>query len=661
MRKARSQSPDAAATLNEWILADLLSLPFENCHFDLILDKGTFDAFEASDAGRRRDEGGPGPAESLCNEVDRVLKRHLDSAWLQITHSAPELRLEADALLNLDETGFEYFVYFVRRRPMFELVRLREGEASQLGIFVDESQALAAASDAAGEHQQQVGRSLVVPTFPAYGTGLDRGLRAFRRLSEFRESLPSQPRMACLDTGKLAEDSKGESSVSLLAPQSACQEIEDPRQATSPSFRLRLMGRGAKAKAQPWRENAQDDKWWAKQEGQGGQGQHGRPWRFWSGAWGSPGQRAKSTQRYDQVQLKDDTPAKETRQELTAASERPVALMQAVQRALTASRKADARMRRLKEEKSKRERQWQQWAEEAKASFFQQKKEFESDIQKLEADMAETAVTGRTAADKVSELVLHGLPQEPVPTAAPAGDDSWDRLIADEPDQGDHGPGFYQEALAASNLLRPTAPRAQATAPVLQIRPEILQQLLLSTGGRISMPDGTPVQLSAPHPGPPYTAPGARGEGSTGPEGLDTATDLLGADPAAPPYGPVGTFKDRRSSPLHPGQRNHADPKAGRENVKEATKTPPGKPAPAKSLQAKLEARRAEEMGNGTAMQPFRVGTAGGALQTGTVSDAPTGSEALIEPPPSAAVSEQIDIDADMPDGTKSPGLDGMG
>lgn len=50
-----------------------------------------------------------------------------------------------------------------------------------------------------------VGRSLVVPTFPAYGTGLDRGLRAFRRLSEFRESLPSQPRMAFLDSGKLAE------------------------------------------------------------------------------------------------------------------------------------------------------------------------------------------------------------------------------------------------------------------------------------------------------------------------------------------------------------------------------------------------------------------------------------------------------------------------
>lgn len=176
MRKARSQSPDAAATLNEWILADLLSLPFENCHFDLILDKGTFDAFEASDAGRRQDQAGQGPAERLCNEVDRVLKRRLDSAWLQITHSAPESRLEVlhaslpqvgpRALpqgwqisyrsLGEDETGFEYFVYFVRRRPMFELVRLEDGEVCQLGIFVDESQALAAASDAAGEDQQQV-------------------------------------------------------------------------------------------------------------------------------------------------------------------------------------------------------------------------------------------------------------------------------------------------------------------------------------------------------------------------------------------------------------------------------------------------------------------------------------------------------------------------
>ncbi|CAE7787377.1 unnamed protein product, partial [Symbiodinium sp. CCMP2456] len=55
-----------------------------------------------------------------------------------------------------DETGFEYFVYFVRRRPMFELVQLNDGEVSQLGTFVDESQALTAASDAAGRHQQEV-------------------------------------------------------------------------------------------------------------------------------------------------------------------------------------------------------------------------------------------------------------------------------------------------------------------------------------------------------------------------------------------------------------------------------------------------------------------------------------------------------------------------
>ena len=125
----------------------------------------------------------------------------------------------------------------------------------------------------------------------------------------------------------------------------------------------------------------------------------------------------------------------------------------------------------------------------------------------------------------------------------------------------------------------------------------------------------------------------------------------------------LDSHKDRRSSPLHPGQRHHADPKAVRENVKDATKTPPGKLSPGKGLQAKLEAKRAADPLSGAALQPFRMSAVEG------VAPLPTGTQTVQEvppvpvptPPPSSGPGTQIDLEMDLQDGTRSPGLDGLG
>ena len=423
------------------------------------------------------------------------------------------------------------------------------------------------------------------------------------------------------------------------------------------------MGRSGKTQAQPWHDEPQQAGSW-KAPKEAGQGQRGRPWRYWSGSWGSPASKAKAAPRYDQIQLKEESAGpRGVATEMTPASERPVALMQAVQRALTASRKADARMRRLREEKTRRERQWQQWAEEAKASYHQQKKAFESDIQKLEGDMEETAATGRAAADKVTQLVVHGLPSEPTVMEVPMEDASWDALVAEDPEHGESGAGFYQEALAASSLLRPATSSTQAAAPLLQIRPELLQQLLLSAGGRVGSLDGGHPPPPGLTVGTPYTVQGSSGDVVLTPDGPGAGTGLLTSDLTTPAYGPLSAHKDRRSSPLHPGQRHHADPKAVRENVKDATKTPPGKLSPGKGLQAKLEAKRAADPLSGAALQPFRMSAVEG------VAPLPTGTQTVQEvppvpvptPPPPSGPGTQIDLEMDLQDGTRSPGLDGLG
>eukprot|EP00928_Gymnodinium_smaydae_P024344 TRINITY_DN1971_c0_g4_i2.p1 TRINITY_DN1971_c0_g4~~TRINITY_DN1971_c0_g4_i2.p1 ORF type:complete len:276 (-),score=47.70 TRINITY_DN1971_c0_g4_i2:157-984(-) len=115
---------------DDWVVGDALNMPFSDGTFDLVVDKGTFDAFECAAAAVG--DKGDGPALQLFQEVSRVLSERAGSAWVQITHSGPELRLEvlrkclavdparewsiACRSLGEDDTGFEYFLYILERR-----------------------------------------------------------------------------------------------------------------------------------------------------------------------------------------------------------------------------------------------------------------------------------------------------------------------------------------------------------------------------------------------------------------------------------------------------------------------------------------------------------------------------------------------------------------
>ena len=130
--------------------------------------------------------------------------------------------------------------------------------------------------------------------------------------------------------------------------------------------------------------------------GQNGQGQ--QSWSYWRGSWGSPsqgqGQASKQLQmpRYDQVQLQDDASRAQPAPSALGTSG-PTAsadsgdLMRAIQKALTATRKADQKMRKIGQDRDQKERQWRQFAAEMKATYEKEHRKYRADLQRLDQDL----------------------------------------------------------------------------------------------------------------------------------------------------------------------------------------------------------------------------------------------------------------------------------
>ena len=130
------------------------------------------------------------------------------------------------------------------------------------------------------------------------------------------------------------------------------------------------------------------DNAWSKEQGK----------RLWPGAKASP----KGKNRYDTM----DIQAKMVKEEMTVPSVGDT--FPGLQKALTSTHRADVRMRKLKEEKERRARQWDSWAAEHKAKFMRQRKLYEQDVARIEKELQEPAEQGRMAAAQVHALVVHG-------------------------------------------------------------------------------------------------------------------------------------------------------------------------------------------------------------------------------------------------------------
>ena len=129
---------------------------------------------------------------------------------------------------------------------------------------------------------------------------------------------------------------------------------------------------------------------------------------------------------------------------------------QAVQRELTSARKADARLRRLTSERDLRARQWEQFKLDQKKNFVKQKRQFQEDIERLDAEMQMTAEQGRAAAERMKLIVLHGVEAARAPEPAPEADEmEWEQMVAEET-AATAPASFLQEAfMTAQAIARP--------------------------------------------------------------------------------------------------------------------------------------------------------------------------------------------------------------
>ena len=83
--------------------------------------------------------------------------------------------------------------------------------------------------------------------------------------------------------------------------------------------------------------------------------------------------------------------------------------MREVQKSLSAARKSDNRIRRLKEERRTKEAQWIQFQKESRDAFLQEKQRYQAALDKIDESIKAATSAGQESADMVQALVIHGM------------------------------------------------------------------------------------------------------------------------------------------------------------------------------------------------------------------------------------------------------------
>ncbi|CAE7656240.1 unnamed protein product [Symbiodinium microadriaticum] len=159
---------------------------------------------------------------------------------------------------------------------------------------------------------------------------------------------------------------------------------------------------------------------------------------------------------YDQMPVQTEhasssTDGTDVRMDAWDASSSGTALMQAIQKTLTSGRKAEGKVRRLREEIARRDAQWQAYVKSLKVKYSNQKKLHSTDIQKLRQDLQQATDHSQAAAQQVIQLVNGGLQPEPQESAV--DDEGWEDLVASAEPPANPG-DFMQAALLAARAMQ---------------------------------------------------------------------------------------------------------------------------------------------------------------------------------------------------------------
>ncbi|CAE7760739.1 unnamed protein product, partial [Symbiodinium sp. CCMP2456] len=332
---------------------------------------------------------------------------------------------------------------------------------------------------------------------------------------------------------------------------------------------------------------------------------------------------AQIRDRYDKIDLAEEQRGG-GRKGLQKGASGDAGVLQEVQKALTQARRADARLRKIQEEKAQRAKQWTIYKQNLKEKLFRQQAAYEQDLARLEEETITVTQTGQEAAARVRDVIVRGIEGAPRPEPAQDVEEAWNAFM-DEDDEVPEQHGFLAEALQF------------ARGRDIRFEREVVAPEPAPAAGK---GDRDPLSgLSGIFPGvkpggslgrPPTTST----EEKIGdkPPSLETAT--CSASDATGGYA-IPTLSKGPYVPS-PNSRGHlSSPSLGRRlPVKARTKPEMGAPS-GPTLQAKLDMKR------GQAMQPFRVDPIAGR-------DNPVHSTGEDTSRPELSV----DVDAEMPPDT---------
>ena len=163
------------------------------------------------------------------------------------------------------------------------------------------------------------------------------------------------------------------------------------------------------------------------QHGYGSAAWYGAPWRQ---PWGQGTEASQSvaTMRYDQVVLSGNaTPNKPNVEPHGEAV--PMNVTQLVQKAVNVSRKASSKVKRLEQEITLKQQQWQEFQKMLKQAFRSQLTQFETDVNRLAKDLGEARQSAAEAEQKPKEAtVQHGSGEASEPVKMEM-EDAWDASL----------------------------------------------------------------------------------------------------------------------------------------------------------------------------------------------------------------------------------------
>ena len=228
---------------------------------------------------------------------------------------------------------------------------------------------------------------------------------------------------------------------------------------------------------------------WQSQDWSSYSSQAGHP----SKPWAAPQQNGV---QYDQMQLPSDAGARKGKGKAHMVTETAESsdTLRDIQRAVTSARRADGRVRRLKEDRQLKTEQWKLYEQNHKEEYLRQKQRYEAALKKIEVDIQEATRLGQEAAQEVQDIA-NG--RKPAPPPALATDQAWDALMSNG-DEHNMEEDFLQDALEAANLAKQrTTPGAGHNLGRL-MTPEVAAQLLRAT--MLNLPPGTDLQDLLPGP-----------------------------------------------------------------------------------------------------------------------------------------------------------------